>query len=376
MMKLVLIASAATAWSLGGPKGLPKLNNRAVRQSTAQQRQVALALAASSTALAASSTALKAVETTGGVSDSLAETLKTGSFFTLWYMFNIGYNIYNKRALNVFPMPWTIATFQLFAGIPYVLLLWSTGVRKTPKLTQENLKTLFPVACGHLGTHIGAVISLGAGAVSFTHIVKASEPVVSAALSAVMLGAFYSPITYLTLLPIVGGVALASLKELSFTWLGFGAAMLSNVSSALRGILAKQTMGGGVGENMNETNLYAVLTMLSFAILLPVSLAVEPTSAVSKAVDAAVAAGTSKKELAILTALSGAYYYLYNEVAFLALGRVNPVTHAVGNTIKRVVIIIASVVAFNTPISALGVAGSAIAITGTLLYSLAKQKYG
>ena len=176
--------------------------------------------AASSTALAASSTALKAVETTGGVSDSLAETLKTGSFFALWYMFNIGYNIYNKRALNVFPMPWTIATFQLFAGIPYVLLLWSTGVRKTPKLTQDNLKTLFPVALGHLGTHIGAVISLGAGAVSFTHIVKASEPVVSAALSAVMLGSIYHPITYLTLVPIVGGVALASLKELSFTWLG------------------------------------------------------------------------------------------------------------------------------------------------------------
>jgi solute carrier family 35 protein E1 len=376
MMKLVLIASAATAWSLGGPKGLPKLNNRAVRQSTAQQRQVALALAASSTALAASSTALKAVETTGGVSDSLAETLKTGSFFTLWYMFNIGYNIYNKRALNVFPMPWTIATFQLFAGIPYVLLLWSTGVRKTPKLTQENLKTLFPVACGHLGTHIGAVISLGAGAVSFTHIVKASEPVVSAALSAVMLGAFYSPITYLTLLPIVGGVALASLKELSFTWLGFGAAMLSNVSSALRGILAKQTMGGGVGENMNETNLYAVMTIMAFAVLLPISLMVETPKAVGSAINAAVKAGTSKKDLAILSAMSGAYYYLYNEVAFLALGRVNPVTHAVGNTIKRVVIIIASVIAFNTPISNLGIIGSSIAITGTLLYSLAKNKYG
>ena len=77
------------------------------------------------------------------------------------------------------------------------------------------------LALCHLGTHVGAVLSLGAGAVSFTHIVKASEPVVSAALSAVMLGAIYHPITYLTLLPIVGGVALASLKELSFTWLGF-----------------------------------------------------------------------------------------------------------------------------------------------------------
>ena len=65
-----------------------------------------------------------------------------------------------------------------------------------------------------------------------------------------------------------------------------------------------------------------------------------------------------------------------NEVAFLALGRVNPVTHAVGNTIKRVVIIIASVIAFKTPISGLGIIGSAIAIFGTLLYSLAKSKFG
>jgi solute carrier family 35 protein E1 len=84
---------------------------------------------------------------------------------------------------------------------------------------------------------------------------------------------------------------------------------------------------------------------------------------------------TSKKDLAILSALSGAYYYLYNEVAFLALGRVNPVTHAVGNTIKRVVIIIASVIAFKNPISPLGIFGSTITIIGTLLYSIVKGKY-
>merc|ERR1719460_946075 len=166
MMKLLIVASAASAWSLGVPKGLPKTPTRALQQ---QQNQVIAAAPASTTAL-------KATEVTGGAKseDGLMETLKTGSFFALWYLFNIGYNIYNKKALNVLPMPWTLATLQLFAGIPYVLLLWSTGARKTPKLTQDNLKTLFPVACGHLGTHIGAVISLGAGAVSFTHIVKAS----------------------------------------------------------------------------------------------------------------------------------------------------------------------------------------------------------
>jgi len=214
------------------------------------------------------------------------------------------------------------------------------------------------------------------GAVSFTHIVKASEPVVSAALSAALLGAYYSPITYLTLLPIVGGVALASLKELSFTWLGFGAAMLSNLSSALRGILAKKTMGKDSGISLSETNLYAVLTILAFFFMIPISVAMEPPAAVMGAWSAARAAGNSVKYLSVTSLLAGAFYYLYNEVAFQALGRVNPVTHAVGNTIKRVVIIIASVIAFKTPISTLGVVGSSIAIMGTLLYSLAKNRFG
>ena len=246
MMKLLLLISAASAWSLGVPKGLPKLNNRALQQTAQRQNVVAAA--------PSSSTALKATEVTGGAKseDGLMETLKTGSFFALWYLFNIGYNIYNKKALNALAIPYTMALLQLAVGIPYAGALWLTGLRKTPKLSKDDIKTLIPVSLGHLGTHIGAVVSLGAGAVSFTHIVKASEPVVSAALSAVMLGAIYHPITYLTLLPIVGGVALASLKELSFTWVGFIAAMGSNLSSALRGILAKKTMGDGVGENMTE----------------------------------------------------------------------------------------------------------------------------
>ena len=70
----------------------------------------------------------------------------------------------------------------------------------------------------------------------------------------------------------------------------------------------------------------------------------------------------------------GLFFYLYNEVAFLALGRVMPVTHAVANTMKRVVIVAATVIAFQTPITPLGAIGSGIALAGTLLYSLAKLK--
>jgi solute carrier family 35 protein E1 len=47
------------------------------------------------------------------------------------------------------------------------------------------------------------------------------------------------------------------------------------------------------------------------------------------------------------------------------------VTHAVGNTIKRVVIIAASILVFKNPITLQGYIGSGIAIAGVLLYSLA-----
>jgi solute carrier family 35 protein E1 len=177
---------------------------------------------------------------------------------------------------------------------------------------------------------------------------------------------------YLTLLPIIGGVAIASMKELSFTVLALASAMLSNVSSSARGVLSKKTMSGKkIGENLDAQNLYAVLTAMSTAVLIPLMLGIEGTGFFSAFKDTVALGDFTSKSLAALLALGGASYYAYNEVAFLALGKVNPVTHAVGNTIKRVVIIVASVVAFKTPMSTGSIIGSSIAIAGTLLYSLA-----
>ena len=303
----------------------------------------------------------------------LMATLEVGTYFALWYLFNIAYNIYNKQALNVLDYPWTIATIQMVTGIAYFVPLWILGIRKAPKLNAEELKTLVPIAFCHTGVHVGAVIALGAGAVSFAHIVKASEPVVTCIMNYFLLNQVLPLPVYLTLLPIIGGVAIASMKELSFTVLALASAMLSNVSSAARGVLSKKTMSGKqIGENLDAQNLYAVLTAMSSLILIPMALAIEGTGMFTAAKEI-IATGDSftKGSLAALLALGGASYYAYNEVAFLALGKVNPVTHAVGNTIKRVVIIIASVVAFKTPMSTGSIIGSSIAIAGTLLYSLA-----
>merc|ERR1711862_683537 len=144
------------------------------------------------------------------------------------------------------------------------------------------------------------------------------------------------------------------------------------MGSSARGVLSKKTMSGKkIGGNMNAQNLYAVLTAMSTVILIPMMLAVEGTGFFPAFKNVISAGDFTTKSLSLLLALGGATYYAYNEVAFLALGKVNPVTHAVGNTIKRVVIIVASAVAFKTPMSTGSIIGSSIAIAGTLLYSLA-----
>lgn len=306
----------------------------------------------------------------------MMDTVKLGALFACWYAFNIGYNIQNKKLLNVFPFPYTASVLQLGVGILYFVPLWLAGLRKQPKLTGENLKSLSPIATFHGIGHVATVVSLGAGAVSFTHIIKAAEPFFSVVMSGIFLKSFFPIPVYLTLLPVVAGVALASLSELSFSALSFGAAMASNLAFSLRAIFSKKQMGQPMGENMNAANLYAVLTVLSFIGLLPVALLMESPAKLTAGWNAAVAAGSvTAKGLSWLMLSSGLFYYLYNEFAFLCLDNVHPITHAVGNTIKRVVIILASVVVFGSTMTANGIAGSGLAIGGVLMYSLAKNYY-
>jgi solute carrier family 35 protein E1 len=54
---------------------------------------------------------------------------------------------------------------------------------------------------------------------------------------------------------------------------------------------------------------------------------------------------------------------------------VTPVTFSVGNTMKRVVVILSAVLFFRNPVSPLNWVGSAVAILGTYLYSIAMDRY-
>lgn len=64
---------------------------------------------------------------------------------------------------------------------------------------------------------------------------------------------------------------------------------------------------------------------------------------------------------------------LLPQVSYSILQMVSPVTHAVGNCVKRVVVIVSSVIFFQTPVSPINTLGTGLALAGVFLYSRAKR---
>jgi hypothetical protein len=77
----------------------------------------------------------------------------------------------------------------------------------------SQVRSIMPLALVHTLGNLLTNVSLGAVAVSFTHTIKAMEPFFSVLLSALFLGDRPPPLVLLTLFPIIGGVAMASMAE-------------------------------------------------------------------------------------------------------------------------------------------------------------------
>jgi len=73
-------------------------------------------------------------------------------------------------------------------------------------------------------------------------VLQAMEPLFSVMFSAIFLGDIPALPVLLTLLPIVGGVIMASLSEVTFNWTGFLAALFSNITFQSRNVLSKKFM--------------------------------------------------------------------------------------------------------------------------------------
>lgn len=290
-----------------------------------------------------------------------------------WYYFSIAFNIYQKALLKAVPMPWTVTALELLIGSALVAATWGVRLKRAPECTSDMIKAVGVLGTVHFLGNALTNVSLGKVAVSFTHTVKALEPVFSVGLSAAFLGAIPSLALCASLIPIIAGVMIASATEVSFNMAGFLSAMGSNLTFQSRNVLSKMFMKGDEMKKLDYYNLLGVLTIASTVIAIPVALATE----FSKMTLANVTAGGMPiQTVGFNLVMAALCFQLYQQLSFSVLERVNPVTHSVGNSLKRVIVIAASVLIFRNPVSATNIGGTALAIFGVILYGQVKQREG
>lgn len=297
-----------------------------------------------------------------------AQKVKISIYFATWWALNVVFNIYNKKVLNAYPYPWLTSTMSLAAGSLIMLLSWATRIAEAPKTDLEFWKNLFPVAVAHTIGHVAATVSMSKVAVSFTHIIKSGEPAFSVLVSRFLLGETFPLPVYLSLLPIIGGCALAAVTELNFNMIGFMGAMISNLAFVFRNIFSKRGM---TGKSVSGMNYYACLSILSLVILTPFAIAMEGPQMWAAGWQQAIS--QIGPNFVWWVAAQSIFYHLYNQVSYMSLDEISPLTFSIGNTMKRISVIVSSIIIFRTPVQPVNALGAAIAVLGTFIYSQAKQ---
>eukprot|EP00752_Nemacystus_decipiens_P006157 g5555.t1 len=351
---------------------------------------------------------------------------KICALFSLSYVCSIMFNVNNKRALLLVPLPWTYAALNLLIGSSIAVVSWSVKIAPWPRVTRQDIGALVPMGLLHAVSHLTVVLGLGAGAVSFLQTVKASEACFTALLSYLFLGQTLPLPVYLTLLPVVAGVALTCCGQgLRFRKIKSEAA-LANTRAGGAAAAGSGERGSGLA-NLAPGDTYRLLTVVGAALLVPAAAYLERDSwprlwrgatdacaalvgragsssplgeALRSGAGAAAGAGggggvvtssgaaaaSALAEAAAAAAargdwaeafrralVAGVCFNLFYDLTFRLLGQLHPVTHAVGNTIKRIVVIAAGAFVFGGDLGGVrGALGSGLAVVGVLGYSLAK----
>ena len=145
--------------------------------------------------------------------------------------------IYNR------PLILTFGQFLIGIIVPCIYFLVSSNpITITRKILEDSdkFKFLFIVAMVNLIGHFMTNYSMSSVSVSFTHTIKAGEPLFSAVISFALAPSSVNQLMWISLVPIIIGSVLATLSELSYTHTGVITAVLSNFFFSSRNIYSKK----------------------------------------------------------------------------------------------------------------------------------------
>lgn len=296
-----------------------------------------------------------------------AEAFRIVLLCSLWYTISSTNNVIGKKILTDFPFPVTVAMVQVVSTALYLsptLRVWSVPPMKSlPK--SSLLKLILPLSFGKAFAAITAHVSIWKVPVSYSHTVKATMPVFTVILSRVILGETQSGEVYCSLIPIVGGVMIATATELSFDMVGLLSALLATFTFAVQNIFTKKALRD---LQLNHLRLLLLMATIASAMLLPAWALYDLRRIILEL--------ESGKEdilwLLVILTINGFLNFAQNMVAFTVLSLVTPLSYAVASATKRILVITVSIMFLRNPVSLYNGVGMLAAIFGVFLYNKAK----
>ncbi|XP_045584921.1 solute carrier family 35 member E1 homolog isoform X1 [Procambarus clarkii] len=286
----------------------------------------------------------------------------------VWYLVSSSNNVVGKTLLNEFPYPMTVTMVQLMSIAVYSspVLRWM-GVRRTADISWSYYKRIvIPLALGKFVASVFSHVSIWRVPVSYAHTVKATMPLFTILLARVLFGEKQTTKVYFSLVPIILGVAIATITEISFDMLGLVSALMSTCGFSLQNIYSKKVL---TDTGIHHLRLLHLLGCLALFMFLPVWVF---TDGLSIFYDDTLLLRRDPGETIILLLVDGGLNWLQNFVAFTILNFVTPLTYAVANATKRISVITISLLLLRNPITLANIVGMFLAIIGVLGYNKAK----
>merc|ERR1712066_439103 len=257
--------------------------------------------------------------------------------------------------------------------------LWRIPTSQTLS-RRYTYRYIVPLAFGKFFSSVASQFSIYKVPVSYSHTVKASMPIFTVVLTRFLFNEKHTIQVWMSLLPIVFGVAMATVTELQFNWSGMVAALISTMAFSLQNIYSKRVLKE---TRMHHLRLLYLLSRTSFVMLLPIWMFVDLRQL---PFDKTLTNSAHKNPLwtLILLLCSGLLMFAQNIVAFTVISVLTPVSYSVANAGKRIAVILFSWATFKNPVTLLNCIGMSISVAGVYVYnraaimqkSLQKRYYG